>query len=215
MISEILYILSFCYCKWIYSFCAGGMELGILSECLIAEELGWACTGIQTAILANSLGVSGLNFCSEFRYYKHSKDRLHQIDQCEWCKQLHGTINRTEHQNWRIGVDTNIYVCRARLLSFNLNFISFFNFFQQMPVILGGNDAQKKKYLGRMLEEPLLCVSEMKIMYMLLTLLAPKILKLLCNEYYFCWVTVQRRLKCQLYQENIALKEKPIKISMV
>lgn len=30
---------------------------------------------------------------------------------------------------------------------------------QQMPVIIGGNDAQKKKYLGRMTEEPLMCVS--------------------------------------------------------
>lgn len=31
---------------------------------------------------------------------------------------------------------------------------------QQMPVILAGNDAQKKKYLGRMTEEPLMCVSK-------------------------------------------------------
>lgn len=30
---------------------------------------------------------------------------------------------------------------------------------QQMPVIIAGNDAQKKKYLGRMTEEPLMCVS--------------------------------------------------------
>lgn len=32
---------------------------------------------------------------------------------------------------------------------------------QQMPVILAGNDAQKKKYLGRMTEEPLMCVSSL------------------------------------------------------
>lgn len=31
---------------------------------------------------------------------------------------------------------------------------------QQMPVILAGNDAQKKKYLGRLVEEPLMCVSK-------------------------------------------------------
>lgn len=31
---------------------------------------------------------------------------------------------------------------------------------QQMPVIIAGNDAQKKKYLGRMTEEPLMCVSK-------------------------------------------------------
>lgn len=30
---------------------------------------------------------------------------------------------------------------------------------QQAPVILSGNDEQKKKYLGRMIEEPLMCVS--------------------------------------------------------
>lgn len=29
-----------------------------------------------------------------------------------------------------------------------------------MPVILAGNDAQKKKYLGRLVEEPLMCVSK-------------------------------------------------------
>eukprot|EP00164_Ancoracysta_twista_P003584 GFYU01004791.1.p2 GENE.GFYU01004791.1~~GFYU01004791.1.p2 ORF type:complete len:431 (-),score=149.45 GFYU01004791.1:66-1358(-) len=31
------------------------------------------------------------------------------------------------------------------------------NTLAQMPVILAGNDAQKKKYLGRMIEEPLFC----------------------------------------------------------
>ena len=30
---------------------------------------------------------------------------------------------------------------------------------QQMPVIIAGNDQQQKKYLGRMTEEPLMCVS--------------------------------------------------------
>ena len=32
-------------------------------------------------------------------------------------------------------------------------------FVQQMPVIIAGNKEQQKKYLGRMLEEPLMCVS--------------------------------------------------------
>lgn len=61
----------------------GGMGLSIFDTCLITEELAYGCTGIQTAIEANSLG--------------------------------------------------------------------------QMPVIIAGNDAQKKKYLGRMVEEPLMC----------------------------------------------------------
>ncbi|XP_072296754.1 medium-chain specific acyl-CoA dehydrogenase, mitochondrial [Eucyclogobius newberryi] len=61
----------------------GGMGLSIFDTCLITEELAFGCTGIQTAIEANSLG--------------------------------------------------------------------------QMPVIIAGTEAQKKKYLGRMVEEPLMC----------------------------------------------------------
>ncbi|XP_038147849.1 medium-chain specific acyl-CoA dehydrogenase, mitochondrial-like isoform X1 [Cyprinodon tularosa] len=61
----------------------GGMGLSIFDACLITEELAYACTGMQTAMEANSLG--------------------------------------------------------------------------QMPVIIAGNEAQKKKYLGRMTEEPLMC----------------------------------------------------------
>ncbi|XP_056277627.1 medium-chain specific acyl-CoA dehydrogenase, mitochondrial [Pseudoliparis swirei] len=61
----------------------GGMGLSIFNNCLVTEELAYGCTGVQTAIEANSLG--------------------------------------------------------------------------QMPVILAGNEAQKTKYLGRMIEEPLMC----------------------------------------------------------
>ncbi|XP_077471441.1 medium-chain specific acyl-CoA dehydrogenase, mitochondrial [Stigmatopora argus] len=61
----------------------GGMGLSIFDNCLITEELAYGCTGVQTAIEANSLG--------------------------------------------------------------------------QMPVIIAGTEAQKKKYLGRMTEEPLMC----------------------------------------------------------
>ena len=34
------------------------MQLGILDTCIITEELAYGCTGVQTAIEANSLGVS-------------------------------------------------------------------------------------------------------------------------------------------------------------
>ncbi|XP_053095694.1 medium-chain specific acyl-CoA dehydrogenase, mitochondrial [Pangasianodon hypophthalmus] len=61
----------------------GGLGLSSFDSCLITEELAYGCTGVQTAIEANSLG--------------------------------------------------------------------------QMPVIIGGNDEQKKKYLGRLTEEPLMC----------------------------------------------------------
>jgi acyl-CoA dehydrogenase len=35
----------------------GGLGLGIFDTCLVTEELAYGCTGIQTAIEANSLGV--------------------------------------------------------------------------------------------------------------------------------------------------------------
>jgi acyl-CoA dehydrogenase len=59
----------------------GGTDLSVLTSCVIAEEMAWGCTGIQTALEATGLG--------------------------------------------------------------------------QTPVIIAGNDAQKKKYLGRLVEEPL------------------------------------------------------------
>lgn len=36
----------------------GGLGLGIIDSCLITEELAYGCTGVQTAIEANTLGVS-------------------------------------------------------------------------------------------------------------------------------------------------------------
>lgn len=61
----------------------GGLGLGTLDGCLISEEMAWGCTGIGTAMEANTLA--------------------------------------------------------------------------QMPVIVAGNEEQKKKYLGRMTEAPLFC----------------------------------------------------------
>lgn len=59
----------------------GGMELDVLTSCIVAEELAYGCTGIETALEASGLG--------------------------------------------------------------------------QTPVILSGNAEQKKKYLGRLIDEPL------------------------------------------------------------
>ncbi len=67
----------------------GGLGLGTLDGCIIAEEFAWGCTGIGTAVEANTLA--------------------------------------------------------------------------EMPVIVAGTEEQKKKYLGRMVEEPLkaaYCVTE-------------------------------------------------------
>lgn len=41
-------------------FSFGGLGLGTFDSCLISEELAYGCTGVQTAIEANSLGVSYL-----------------------------------------------------------------------------------------------------------------------------------------------------------
>ena len=35
----------------------GGMGLGTFEGCIITEEIAYACTGIQTAMEANNLGV--------------------------------------------------------------------------------------------------------------------------------------------------------------
>lgn len=73
---------------------------------MIMEELGYACTGITSAIDVNNLGVN----------------ILFEIDFALKLNQLH----------------------------------IFFP--QQIPVVVGGNKEQKKKYLGRMTEQPLICV---------------------------------------------------------
>lgn len=61
----------------------GGAGLGILEACVIIEEIAYGCTGIETAMEANSLGMA--------------------------------------------------------------------------PVMIAGNDDQKKRFLGRMVKEPLMC----------------------------------------------------------
>lgn len=38
----------------------GGLGLGTFEGCLISEEFAYACTGIQTAMEANNLGVCKL-----------------------------------------------------------------------------------------------------------------------------------------------------------
>lgn len=36
----------------------GGINLDVLTSCIVAEELAYGCTGIKTAIEASGLGVS-------------------------------------------------------------------------------------------------------------------------------------------------------------
>lgn len=97
------------------------MGLSIFDSCLITEELAYGCTGVQTAIEANSLGVSSGSLI---------------------------IFNKT------------FSLWMADLLSFQHVGVRlrFFCLTQQIPVILAGNEMQKKKYLGRMTEEPLMSV---------------------------------------------------------
>jgi acyl-CoA dehydrogenase len=37
---------------------AGGVEMGVLESCLIAEELAYGCSGMKTALEGSGLGVS-------------------------------------------------------------------------------------------------------------------------------------------------------------
>ncbi len=36
----------------------GGLGLGVLEECLIAEEIGWGCTGVATTMVCNTLAIA-------------------------------------------------------------------------------------------------------------------------------------------------------------
>ena len=38
------------------------MEAGVFDGCLVAEELAYACTGIETALEGSGLGVSIANY---------------------------------------------------------------------------------------------------------------------------------------------------------
>lgn len=95
----------------------GGMGLTIFDNCLITEELAYGCTGVQTAIEANSLGV-----CS------HDVVLFNIVIRNSWISLIYLSLPP-----------------------------------QQMPVILAGNEAQKRKYLGRLVEEPLMCVSKIDL----------------------------------------------------
>lgn len=45
----------------------GGLDLDVLTGCLIAEEIAYGCTGFKTALEGSGLGVS--YFCSNCNYF--------------------------------------------------------------------------------------------------------------------------------------------------
>lgn len=44
----------------------GGLELDVLTGCIIAEELAYGCTGVKTALEGSGLGVSTVIMCHDF-----------------------------------------------------------------------------------------------------------------------------------------------------
>lgn len=44
----------------------GGMDMSVLTGCVIAEELAYGCTGVKTAMEASGLGVG---FCLKFEFF--------------------------------------------------------------------------------------------------------------------------------------------------
>ena len=74
-----------------------------------------------------------------------------------------------------------------------------------MPVILAGNEAQQKKYLGRMTEEPLMCVcniSDKKTIMLYLDLLCPKYHSPPWN-YSACWAQFFLKLTTSLVNDPL------------
>lgn len=54
----------------------GGLGLGVLDGCLIAEELAWGCTGIMTALEGSGLGVIHHRGATLFLFLTLSEKKL-------------------------------------------------------------------------------------------------------------------------------------------
>jgi len=64
----------------------GGLALGVLTECLICEEMGYGCTGISTALLANSLGEMPVIIAGNHEQKKNFLGRMTEEPlQCAYC----------------------------------------------------------------------------------------------------------------------------------
>lgn len=46
----------------------GGPGVDVLGECIVNEELAWGCSGVQTAMMLNSLASSGLLLWAAMRH---------------------------------------------------------------------------------------------------------------------------------------------------
>ncbi|WP_411016820.1 acyl-CoA dehydrogenase family protein, partial [Salmonella sp. s51944] len=74
----------------------GGLGLGILDACIVTEEMAYGCTGIQTAIEANSLGqmpliLSGNEAQKKKISWSHD-GRASYV--CLWCHRINCRVRR-------------------------------------------------------------------------------------------------------------------------
>ncbi len=56
----------------------GGPGVGILEECIVAEELAWACSGVATSLLLNSLSAWPIVLAGNDEQKKHYLGRMMQ-----------------------------------------------------------------------------------------------------------------------------------------
>ncbi|OQR70103.1 putative medium-chain specific acyl-CoA dehydrogenase [Tropilaelaps mercedesae] len=159
----------------------GGLGLGVTASCIVTEELGYACTGICTVIEATGLGY-GLTLFPLFCCPKYGKQVLKF--RCG-CPRTVNLVMCRGHLGYRLSLKTSgpskqlsggvlgglglgvfdiclaieemTYACSGIALALTSSDLG------QTPLILTGNPAQQKKYLGRCLEEPIVaayCVTE-------------------------------------------------------
>lgn len=63
----------------------GGLGLSLFEECLVTEELSWACSGISTAIGVNSLGILPIMIAGSNEQKAEYGGRLADGELCAYC----------------------------------------------------------------------------------------------------------------------------------
>ena len=63
----------------------GGLGLSLLEEILVCEELGWACTGVTTALIATGLGWTPILLAGSAEQQKEYGGRISDGQMCAYC----------------------------------------------------------------------------------------------------------------------------------
>ena len=110
------------------------------------------------------------NFSTQFYCWKKAFKALVQLNTLcvnqqlnyQILDQLHDNVPTPWHDSCWCGGSWNYYKNGFKVHVLIVLYLVIDFFLQQMPVIIAGNKAQKDKYLTRMIEEPLMCVSNEK-----------------------------------------------------